>query len=319
MFALICLLVSFSNSFDFDNWVSKFDKHFSAIESLRRRAIFVQNARFVDEFNKHNTFKLDVDGPFAAHTHEEYLKTLKRSHQDSEEEEDNSVSTQKESLKSFPETLDLRTLGKVTKIRDQNPCGGCYSFGALASLEGRLLFIKGDPKTLDLSEEQAIRCSENNGCNGGFGYKVYDYIKENGIVQEKDYPFTATDGECKVDLSKKFATVSGYTKVAKRNNDALKSALVDGVVDVAIDASSVKFQLYKTGVYHDTKCSSAINRLNHEISAVGYGNLNGEEYWIVRNSWGRSWGDKGYILMAIEGNTCGVTTDPVYPTGVKYI
>ncbi|ELP84641.1 cysteine proteinase 3 precursor, putative [Entamoeba invadens IP1] len=221
--------------------------------------------------------------------------------------------------KGFPTSLDLRTSGKVTPVRDQAQCGSCYSFGSLASLEGRLLMIKGSASTLDLAEEQIVRCSDNNGCNGGTGSVVYDYIKANGIVQEKDYPYTATDGSCTVDTSKKYATITGYKKVTKKDNNALKTALVDGVVDVSIDASSVALQLYKTGVYHDTKCKTGLLDLNHEVASVGYGALNGEEYWIVKNSWGTSWGDKGYVLMAMAGNTCGITTDPIYPTGVKYL
>ncbi|ELP84863.1 cysteine proteinase 2 precursor, putative [Entamoeba invadens IP1] len=315
MFYLFYILIV-ASAFDFDSWVIKFNKRFSAVESLRRRAIFVQNARFVDEFNKHNTFKLGVDGPFAAHTHQEYLSTL--SHKPNTQESYVEPHT-KEALKSFPESLDLRQQGKVTKVKDQNPCGSCYSFGALASLEGRLLFVGGNVDTLDLSEEQIVRCSPNNGCNGGTGSVVYDYIKGNGILQEKDYPYTASDGKCEADLTYIFATVEGYKYITRKDNDALKSALVDGVVDVSIDASSPKFSLYKSGVYHDTKCKTSLLSLNHEIAAVGYGKLNGEEYWIVKNSWGTNWGENGYILMAMEGNTCGVTSEPIIPTGVKYL
>ncbi|ELP84181.1 cysteine proteinase 2 precursor, putative [Entamoeba invadens IP1] len=315
MFHLFCILV-ISSAFDFDSWLIKFNKSFSAVESLRRRAIFVQNARFVDEFNKLNKFKLGVDGPFAAHTHQEYLSTL--SHKPNIKESYFEPHS-KEALKMFPESLDLRQQGKVTKVRDQKSCGSCYSFGALASLEGRLLFLGGNENTLDLSEEQIMRCSANNGCNGGTGSIVYDYIKENGVVQEKDYPYTATEGNCGVDLTKKFATIEGYKYITRKDNDALKSALVDGVVDVSIDASSPMFSLYKSGVYHDTKCKTSLFSLNHEIAAVGYGKLNGEEYWIVKNSWGTNWGESGYILMAMEGNTCGVTSEPIVPTGIKYL
>nr|BAN40993.1 cysteine proteinase 3 precursor, putative [Entamoeba invadens] len=309
------LLIALASALDFQAWTAKYNKRFSAVEALRRRAIFTANSRYVSMFNKEHKFQLSNEGPFAAMTNAEYRAQLKLIRKD-----DKSVPVYLN--RSAPESLDLRTSNKVTPIRDQAQCGSCYTFGSTASLEGRLLMIGGDYQTLDLSEEQLVQCSKeqgNNGCNGGLGKNAYEYIKANGIVQEKDYPYTAVDGSCTVDVSKKYATITGYNSVPRKNDAELKAALVDGVVDVSIDASSAKFQLYKTGVYTDTKCGTGYFDLNHEVAAVGYGTLDGAAYWIVRNSWGTSWGDKGYILMGAEGNTCGVITDPLYPTGVKFL
>lgn len=302
---------------DFNAWTAKFNKKYNGAEALRRRAIFTMNAKLVATQNKVNGFEMSVDGPFAAMTNAEYRANLKATRVAEE------AQANVETLKAdYPESLDWRSQGKITPIRDQAQCGSCYTFGSVAALEGRLLmqYSNLDKNTLDLSEEQLVQCSRslgNNGCNGGLGTKVYKYIQKNGIVREKDMPYTAKDGRCTVDLSKKYAGISGYKNVASKNTEQLKAALTEGVVDVSIDASSYKFQLYKTGVYTDTKCGTSIMDLNHEVACVGYGKENGQEYWIVRNSWGTSWGDKGYIKMAIKGNTCGVSTDPIYPVGVK--
>nr|BAN39478.1 cysteine proteinase 2 [Entamoeba histolytica] len=315
MFAFICLL-AIASAIDFNTWASKNNKHFTAIEKLRRRAIFNMNAKFVDSFNKIGSFKLSVDGPFAAMTNEEYRTLLKSKRTTEENGQVKYLNIQ------APESVDWRKEGKVTPIRDQAQCGSCYTFGSLAALEGRLLVEKGgDANTLDLSEEHMVQCTRdngNNGCNGGLGSNVYDYIIEHGVAKESDYPYTGSDSTCKTNV-KSFAKITGYTKVPRNNEAELKAALSQGLVDVSIDASSAKFQLYKSGAYTDTKCKNNYFALNHEVCAVGYGVVDGKECWIVRNSWGTGWGDKGYINMVIEGNTCGVATDPLYPTGVQYL
>jgi len=302
---------------DFQTWAAKHGKTFTIAEGLRRKAIFNQNAKFVAKFNKENSFQLSVEGPFAAMTNEEYRAGLSR------KPVQNRGEVEMLNIKADA-SVDWRAKGKVTPIRDQAQCGSCYSFGSLAALEGRLLIEKGgDANTLDLAEEQIVQCSKaqgNNGCNGGLGSNVYDYIIANGgVAKESDYPYTAKDGSCnKSKASKVYAKLTGYKSVARKNVDQLKQALTEGLVDVSIDASSAKFQMYKSGAYTDTKCGTSLFDLNHEVCAVGYGVVDGKECWIVRNSWGTSWGDQGYIYMVIEGNTCGVATDPLYPTGVSY-
>ncbi|KAL7716551.1 Cysteine proteinase 3 [Entamoeba marina] len=316
MFSLLFVVLAV-NALDFQQWSAKYGKKFSAVESLRRRAIFNSNARIVAAHNKRNTYKLSLEGPFAAMTNDEYRNLLKSKR---------SASAPREEVfleRTAPESLDWRSEGKVTPIRDQASCGSCYSFGSLAALEGRLLIEQGgDVDTLDLSEQQMVDCSKkqgNNGCDGGLGTNVYTYIEKNGVMKETDYPYTAEEGSCQYDSSKAYVTMTGYKSVTRKNLNQLKAALVDGLVDVSIDASSMAFQLYKSGVYTDTKCGNGYFSLNHEVCAVGYGASDGVNYVIVRNSWGTTWGDEGYILMDADSNTCGVLTDPIYPVGAAYL
>ena len=316
MFAFV-LLIAVASATDFKTWAAKHKKHYTAAEALRRRAIFNANARFVANFNKHNSFRLSVDGPFAAMTNAEYRQTLKTVKRQGRKGTPVDLSNVKAAT-----SLDLRDQGMVPPIRDQGSCGSCYSFGSLAALEGRLLFEKGgNANTIDLAEQQIVDCSTaqgNQGCNGGLGTNVYDYIISNGVGKESDFPYTETEGTCTYKASNAYAKMTGYAQVTAKSETALKSALAGGIVDVSIDASTVKFQLYAGGAYTDSNCGTGYLKLNHEVSCVGYGSVDGTDCFYVRNSWGESWGDAGYVYMAIEGNTCGVMTDPIYPTGVSY-
>ena len=318
MFAFI-LLIAVASAMDFKAWTAKHNKHYSAAEALRRRAIFNANARFVASFNKEHKMKLSVEGPWAAMTNAEYQKmlTAKRS------EKNNAVPMEELeiNLKAATE-LDLRDQGVVPPIRDQGSCGSCYTFGSLASLEGRLLFEKGgNANTLDLSEQQLVDCTSsygNNGCDGGLGTNVYDYIVDNGVAQESTFPYKEVVGTCSYKKTQAYAKMTGYKKVTSKSASAMKTALAGGIVDTSIDASTIKFQLYSSGAYEDTSCQTGLLKLNHEVSAVGYGTVDGVECLYVRNSWGTSWGDAGYIYMAMAANTCGCLTDAYYPTGVSY-
>jgi len=205
-------------------------------------------------------------------------------------------------------------------IRDQAQCGSCYSFSTVGSLEGRLIIAEGlNPNNVDYAEQQIVDCSHaygNAGCNGGGMANSFLYIKETGgIMNESDYPYTAKDGDCKADSSKFKATVSGRTKITEGSESELEKAVTEGPVSVAIDASHISFQLYTNGIYDESKCSST--NLDHGVVAVGYGEENGTAYWIVRNSWGTSWGEDGYIRMVKGNNQCGIATMACFPTGVK--
>jgi len=307
MFSFV-LLIAVASAFTFEEWKAKFNMKYSPVENLRRKAIFMENARLVARFNKENSFQLSLEGPYAAMSNAEYRKLLKRHVPQAE------LEVEKYELKSIPESVDWRS--SIPPVRDQAQCGSCYSFGSLAALESRLIILKGASKSIDLAEQQIVDCSKsegNNGCNGGTGSAVYSYISKHGVTKESNYPYTATEGTCKSVSA--YAKCTGTKSTGRKDIQALKQALVEAPVDVSIDASSAAFQLYKSGVYTDSKCKNDLFSLNHEVCAVGYGVSGSQKYFIVRNSWGTSWGDNGYILMESESNTCGVATDPIIPTG----
>lgn len=215
----------------------------------------------------------------------------------------------------IPEEIDWREKGAVTPVKDQGQCGSCWSFSATGSLEGQHFRKSG--KLVSLSEQNLIDCSTkygNEGCNGGLMDNAFKYIQDNrGIDTEKTYPYEAQDDKCRYKTMDKGADDKGYVDIPQGDEEKLKEALATiGPVAVAIDASHESFQFYSKGVYVEKKCSS--QDLDHGVLCVGYGSEDGKDYWLVKNSWGTTWGDGGFIKMARnKNNQCGIASSASYP------
>lgn len=220
-------------------------------------------------------------------------------------------------LKDLPEAVDWRDKGYVTPIKNQGACGSCWAFSSTGALEGQ--HFKQTGNLVSLSEQNLVDCSSpegNNGCHGGLMDQAFTYIKENGgIDTEEAYPYEAMDGECRYNKTTKGATDIGFEDVESGDEDALKEASATvGPISAAIDAGSMSFRFYHSGVFFNEDCSS--DRLDHGILVVGYGTdeRTGKDYWIVKNSWGTTWGMDGYILMSRNSdNNCGIATQASYP------
>lgn len=192
-----------------------------------------------------------------------------------------------------------------------------FLFLQTGALEGQ--HFRKTKKLVSLSEQNLVDCSTkygNNGCNGGLMDNAFRYIKANGgIDTEQAYPYKAEDEKCHFARKAIGATDKGFVDIESENEDQLKAAVATvGPVSVAIDASHESFQLYSSGVYSDPECSS--KELDHGVLVVGYGTdeQTGQDYWLVKNSWGPSWGMEGYIKMARnQENQCGVATQASYP------
>jgi C1A family cysteine protease len=202
---------------------------------------------------------------------------------------------------NLPTSVDWRTKGAVTPVKDQGQCGSCWAFSTTGALEG-LSYISGQGLQ-SFSEQQLVDCSTsqgNQGCNGGLMDYGFTYVKSNGITTEDAYPYTAQDGTCSTDSGA--FKIGGYTDVAAGDVNQLAAAVAQQPTSIAVDANN--WQLYSGGVFSD--CSDS---LDHGVLLVGYTS----DAWIVKNSWAESWGEDGYIRLA-RGNTCGLANSASYPT-----
>lgn len=139
-------------------------------------------------------------------------------------------------------------------------------------------------------------------------------IEHGGIPTEDSYgPYLGQDGYCHADNATKVAAIQSYVNVTSNDPNALKLAIYkNGPISVAIDASQRSFSFYSNGVYYDKKCRTDMDGLDHAVLAVGYGTMNGEDFFIVKNSWSSYWGLQGYILMAARDDNCGILLTPTY-------
>ncbi|XP_043915938.1 digestive cysteine proteinase 2-like [Protopterus annectens] len=217
-----------------------------------------------------------------------------------------------------PESIDWRLYGAVTPVKDQAVCGSCWSFATTGALEGALFIKTGN--LVRLSEQMLVDCTwgfGNNACDGGEEWRAYEWVmKHGGIATSDTYgPYMGQNGYCHSNQSHLVAKVKNYTNVTSGDAEALRLAIFkNGPVAVSIDAAHKSFSFYSNGVYFEPQCGNTTDRLDHAVLAVGYGVLQGEPYWLVKNSWSTYWGNDGYILMSTKDNNCGVATDATYPT-----
>ena len=200
--------------------------------------------------------------------------------------------------------VDQKALGAV---KNQGSCGSCWAFSTVGNLEG-LYYIKyGENKRF--SEQQLVDCDDQDeGCNGGLMEYSFAWIKSNGGLElETDYPYKGYDQTCKQDKSKFAVQVADFVKLDTTDEEAIKEYLyTTGPLAIALNANPLQY--YYGGIVDDDESTCDPEGLNHGVVLVGYGSEDGTDYWIVRNSWGASWGEQGYFRILRGKGTCGINT-----------
>ena len=306
--------------FLFDAWKAQHGREYTSVEEENYRlSVFAQNLDFIEKHNAEESFTVAMNH-MGDMSNEEFrasklaggfLYKKWRSFRGASE-----VAIQDEAAAA--DSVDWRQKNAVTPVKNQGQCGSCWAFSTTGSTEGIVAIKTG--KLVSLSEQQLVDCSGsygNQGCNGGLMDNGFKYIiAEGGLCSESAYPYKAADGSCQASKCTKVATISGYQDVPTKNEGQLKAAAANQPISVAIEADQLSFQFYSGGVFTSTSCGT---KLDHGVLVVGYGAEGGKNYWIVKNSWGGSWGDQGYILIERgtgSGNPglCGIALQPSYPT-----
>jgi C1A family cysteine protease len=302
---------------EFSNFQERFSKKYETFEEMESRfQIFRSNLRNIILHNLDSTqnFTMGIN-QFTDLTPQEfkdqYVGGLKS------EVGSYGCKSFSSSASGAPSSIDWRQKGAVTSVKDQGQCGSCWTFSATGAVEGAWAISKG--QLVDLSEQELVDCATgiaygSHGCNGGQMEGAFKFIIENGQCSLSSYPYTAKDGSCQ--KCSAVAHISSCSDVKPNDQISLKAAVAQQPVAVAISADTRLFQSYSGGVITSSSCYTS---LDHGVLIVGYGTENGQDYWLVKNSWSSSWGIDGYVKIARSSSTndpgiCGIAKQPSFPS-----
>jgi KDEL-tailed cysteine endopeptidase len=224
-------------------------------------------------------------------------------------------------IENLPSSMDWRKKGAVTSVKDQGQCGSCWTFSSTATTEGAWAIATGN--LIDLSEQELVDCATgftygSHGCSGGQMDGAFKFIIQNGLCPASQYPYvsgtTKTGGTCQSKSCQSEVRFSSCTDVQPNDELLLKFAVAQQPIAVAIEADTKYFQFYSGGVLDSTQCGT---KLDHGVMIAGYGEENGQKYWLVKNSWSTSWGDEGYVKIARSDSRndegiCGIAMQPSF-------
>lgn len=305
----------------FEAWQERHGKVYEDFsEAEARRAVWAQS---LDQVRAHNdgvaSYWLEMN-EFADLTHEEFSKTYLMIDEDGKPQgcsaTDAADGWQSEfDSEALPTRVDWRDKGVVSAVKNQQKCGSCWSFSTTGALEAHTAIHYG--KHVLFSEQQLVDCAgafNNDGCNGGLPSRAFEYIHyAGGLETEDEYPYKAKTGsKCLFDKgSATLGHVKDVANITTYDEKSLAMAVAKvGPVSVAFQVAS-DFRLYGGGVYDSNICKSEPKDVNHAVLAVGFDEVSEHgktvPYWWIKNSWGASWGVKGYFKLVRGKNECGIS------------
>ncbi|KAH3711271.1 dipeptidyl peptidase 1-like [Dreissena polymorpha] len=220
--------------------------------------------------------------------------------------------------RALPTLFDWRNkdgVNYVSPIRDQGDCGSCYAFGSMGLYEARERVFTNNTVQKVYSTQDVVSCSQySQGCDGGFPYLIAGkYGQDFGLIEEECFPYEGKDMECiKTACARKYTRdyyyIGGYYGAC--NEPLMRAELVkNGPIAVSFEVYG-DFMAYKSGIYHHiTGLEGKFNPweiTNHVVLVVGYGEEQGVPYWIVKNSWGTSWGEDGFFRIRRGTDECSI-------------
>ena len=308
-------ILNMKHHVEFVNHVKKYDIQLEDHADYKKRhSIYSENVKRIKSHNLGNHTYTLGENQFTHLTFEEFAGMyLSKMPERSEGREVNDFADSKAA-----DSVDWSTTDAVTDVKDQGQCGSCWAFSTTGAMEGAYFVKNGEQ--LSFSEQQLVSCdkaSGDMGCNGGLMDQAFSYIAESGLCSESDYPYTSgsgNEGTCQQTCQAVDGT-KGLTHIDVENSeDALAKAVTQQPVAVAVDANW-RWQFYKGGVLTHVKGDS----LDHGVLLVGFGTSDrGIDFWKIKNSWNKGWGEQGYIRIARNVNQqdgpCGITAAASYPT-----
>eukprot|EP00727_Mastigamoeba_balamuthi_P006596 m51a1_g2557 putative cysteine peptidase precursor (312) ;mRNA; f:328499-329434 len=296
---LLAAVASASTLDAFRSWAKSEGKVYTAVESKYRLHVFEENLAIINRLNMQNHGAQFGLNKFSDLTSAEF-KALYTTTLPARQPGDIAVVPD-----SDDDSLDMRPW--MPAIKDQGQCGSCWAFSAIANAEGAW-YLK-NQQVVSLSEQQLVSCDKaDSGCNGGLMDNAAKYMVSNGISSEEDYPYVSGSGmvpKCKAFTAKYHFSGSQMLGEVRSDDSVIAYLKQYGPLAVAIEADQSVFQNYRSGILDSKGCGT---KLDHGVALVGYGTESGKPFWIVRNSWGSSWGENGYIRMVRGKNMCGINS-----------
>jgi len=259
------------------------------------------------------------------------------------------------SVSDLPTSVDWRSKGVVTPVKNQGGCGSCWAFASTETIEAYAALSVNPPTQVILSPQQLVSCAPNpqhcggtGGCEGSIAELAFDYVaKVGGMTTERAYPYTGRDTPCAYNnkTTPPAVTLTGHVKLPENDYASLMNAIAT-VGPIAVNVEADTWFSYSRGIFPASGCHLDNTDIDHVVQLVGYGTDAGQDYWIVRNSWGPGWGEAGYIRLERTSDgkpcspdktpadgtacepypsqvtvcgTCGVLYDASYPVGVKLV